>query len=192
MKKFYLSTIAFFAFSCCYCQTRGISFAGGVNWVGEHKLNGIGYDFSAFFPLNKNSQFIHEIKTDFSYNTMPPNTTLTGYPKLQITCIEADYRFGYDFGIVYFQIGAGINYNFVNGGINVNDKIILPDGKTSYNSFKNVSGIGIGLNIGLGVYIIPKLAIYAEYSAQSIFGKAETSWGGLRFGLRYFPWRVKD
>jgi len=155
-------------------------------------LNGIGYDLSAFFPLNKDSQFIHEIKTDFSYNSMLPNTTKDGYPKLKITCIEADYRFGYEPGIMYMQIGVGINYNLINGGINYEDKIMLPNGNTSYNPYKNVSGVGIGFNIGLGFYVISKLAIYAEYSAQGIFGKAEMGWGGLRFGVRCFPWRIKD
>jgi hypothetical protein len=160
--------------------SRGISYAVGFGFVGIDKSNGIGPHVSAFIPLFLNS----EIKTDLSYNSIP--SELDGYDNFKISCLEADYRYVYEPGPVFIQGGVGLNLNVVNGG-NSHQEI---SGSSKYEPYKNAFGMGFGLNLGFGFYVKQKFAIYGEYAAQGIFGKAETGWGGIKIGLRYFPSRI--
>lgn len=165
--------------SKAWAQDRGISYAVGFGLVGVENMKGFGPYVSAFLPINENS----ELKTDLSYNSMP--SELAGYDNLKITCLETDYRYIYEPGSGFMQVGLGINVNMVNGGYS--DQVI--SGSNKHEPFNNAIGLGMGLNIGIGFYITTKFAIYGEYAAQGIFGKAETGWGGIKLGLRYFPKR---
>ncbi len=196
MKKLlFLIIFVFFSTIRMDAQNRGISFAGGYSFVGEKRLNGSGTHLSFFLPLNKNDDLISELKADISYNSIPPDdsySAINGVENLKITCIEADYRVGYEPGNAFMQFGFGINLNILNNGVKSYESIYSPNGNTySYESFKNEAGFGIGVNVGLGFYIVPKAAIYSEYAARGIFGKIEMGWGDLKLGLRVFPWRVK-
>jgi hypothetical protein len=199
MKKI-LTLLIFLALSTTFieAQNRGVSFAGGVGFVGEDKLNGFGTHLSFFYPLNKNDDLISELKADISYNSIPPDDTysnIEGINNLKITCIEADYRIGYEPGMdkAFMQFGFGINFNFANGGVKSYESVFSTNGNTYvYEPYESVVGFGIGLNVGLGFYIVPKAAIYCELAGGGILGKTEIGWGGLKLGLRFFPWRIKE
>jgi hypothetical protein len=162
--------------------SRGISYAVGIGFVGTDKMKGIGPLLSAFFPLSENS----ELKADLSYNSIP--SELSGYDNLKITCLETDYRYVFEPGPAFMQVGLGLNVNMLNGGYSHQEI----SGSTRFEPYKNAIGLGFGLNIGIGFYVAEKFAVFGDFAAQGIFGKAETGWGGIKVGLRYFPLRKKE
>lgn len=171
-------------------QDRVISFAAGVGMIGEEKLSGFGIHVSGFIPVKD----YFEIKFDLSSNAIPPDTGEEGFSDLKIHCFETDFRYGFEpgGGKGFMQLGGGLNLNLVDNGINYDEIIELPDGSQTWGTYDHVLGVGVGLNIGLGFFIVHKIAVYGEFAAQGVSGKAEMGWGGLKFGIRYYPLRVRE
>jgi hypothetical protein len=200
MKKLVmLLFLALFSTTCIIAQ-RGVSFAGGVGFLSGESLNGFGYHISTFLPIIRSSRLMHELKADVSLNSIPPdsydlpaNDPNASYNNLKITCIEANYRLGSEpgSGRGYWQFGLGINLNFVNGGVKSYEEVFSNNSwNYIYEPYENIIGLGFGLNFGFGFYIFPKAAIYAELAGQQIYGEANMEWGGVKLGLRIFPWRI--
>ncbi len=189
-----------------YSQMSDVAFSGGIGICGNvakhHKIGIIG---DLCIPMKSS-----EIRLEADRFNFPFRATLKS---LSITTLEIDYIYrgtiefrkicnGRD--IIFTSVGAGLNYNYINGGCETRHTTIAHlspnpiQNDSSYSApIDHKTAFGFALYMGAGIYIFPKLSVYWEYTAKAVFyntNKANTSeeafeWEGWRFGIRYQPFK---